>query len=495
MNSFDWKWRECLLAVSVTKRLVKFFDNERQFLNYQNYQEKKFQLLLIQELAIMARAMTTAKPGGVGNGITTVISDALHGSYFFVSAPAPADEQATRENSGTAVVVSVADAAIDEGRLKKVKRRKKKKKRGRTKRNRRPSDEKLDPIWSDVPVVVWDPLQMSPEENPPREPRSVAVAAARDRREGPSAAASQQLLIAVEETSSPGAAAAAEVPPPLVPRLIDGDVEVELTEEKGPQTPTPVLRDSDSSDGARAIVESVRLPDPSNTPLATSASIGNEMNQTEVQASSLQAESPPTTVEVAATIEVASQPIPKEDTENIPPAAAPGAGSTKQLTNEEGELDLEARNGTAAPPELPSHLKVLNFNFKEGVADDTINLVENDNQEENVIVVLPAEAGSSSEEDLARPPFVLLASTVAPSTTTTTTTTDAPTLPPTPSSATLFTRPTLPPASAGLLEVATPTAAAGSVAIGATVDPIRTGMKIIQSSTLFVPSSNPGKND
>ena len=32
MNSFDWKWRECLLAVSVTKRMVKFFDNERQFL-------------------------------------------------------------------------------------------------------------------------------------------------------------------------------------------------------------------------------------------------------------------------------------------------------------------------------------------------------------------------------------------------------------------------------------------------------------------------------
>ena len=54
MNSFDWKWRECLLAVSVTKRMVKFFDNERQFLNYQKKKNfssclsKSWQLWLAQ---------------------------------------------------------------------------------------------------------------------------------------------------------------------------------------------------------------------------------------------------------------------------------------------------------------------------------------------------------------------------------------------------------------------------------------------------------------
>ena len=206
---------------------------------------------------------------------------------------------------------------------------------------------------------------------------------------------------------------------------------------------------------------------------------------------SLQAESPPT-IELERPVTPASVPGPKEDAEKNPPHH----GSTKLPTDGGGKLG--ARNDTAAPPELPSHLKVLNFNFKEGV-DDAINVVESDNKEGKVLVVLPVEAGSSEDPysaDTARPPFVLLASTAAPSTTTTTTTTtEAPTLPPSPSSTTPPALPALPPAPAGLLGLAASTAAPGSVTTTATLDPIRTGMKIIQSSTLFVPSPNPGKND
>ena len=422
--------------------------------------------------------MTTAKPDKVGSGITTVISDALHGSYFFLSAPTD-NNAAKEENLGTAVIVGA-----DEGKLKKVKRRKKKK-RERAKRNRRPSPGKLgknaEPIGPDVvPVVVWDPLQMSPRENPPRQPRSAVVAAA----EGPPVAASQ-LLIAVEETSPVEVA-------PRVPRLIDDDVELEQSEGKGtvePFRPTPTPDLSVSSDGTAKIDESNPFDCLSNDPVPKS--IANKVDQTEVLASS-QAESPPI-VEVAATIQVASEPEPKEDPENNP--LAPSPVSTKLPLNEEAEF--EARNDTAAPsPALPSHLKVLNFNFKEGAVDDKTNAVENVDvgEEEKVLVVLPTEVGSEEEEssDLARPPFVLLASTAAPpTTTTTTTTTDAPTLPP--SSATPFAPPAVP---AELFGLAKPTAAAapGSVAT-TTLDPIRTGMKIIQSSTLFVPSPNPGKID
>ena len=440
---------------------------------------QKFQLLLFQEFTILAGAMTTAKPDEVGSGITTVISDALHGSYFFLSAPTD-NNAAQEENSETAVIVGA-----DEGKLKKVTRRKRKK-RERAKRNHRPSPGKLgknaEPIGRDVvPVVVWDPLQMSPRENPPRQPRSAVVAAA----EGPPAAASQ-LLIAVEETSPVEVA-------PRVPRLIDDDVELEQTEGKGTAmpfipTPTPKPDLSVSSDGTAKIDESDPLDGLSNDPVPKS--IANKVDQTKVLASP-QAESPPT-VEVAATIQVASEPEPREDPENNP--LAPSPVSTKLPLNEEAEFG--ARNDTAAPsPALPSHLKVLNFNFKEGAVDDKTNAVENVDvgEEEKVLVVLPTEVGSVEEasSDLARPPFVLLASTAAPPTTTTTTTTDAPTLPP--SSATPFAPPAVP---AELLGLSKPTAAAapGSVAT-TTLDPIRTGMKIIQSSTLFVPSPNPGKID
>ena len=526
MKSLDWKWRECLLAVSstyhqpISSHSQRYLENICCFFFFVGLLLKilyphvrcnlnirqKFQLLLFQDLAVLARTMTTAKPGGVGNGITTVISDALRGSYFFVSGPA--DEQAERENSRTAVQVNVADATMDEGRLKKVKRRKRKK-RGRTKRHRSPLPENLgrinaDPIWRDdsVPVVVWDPLQMSHEDSPPRGPRSVAVVDVDGQREGPAAAASQ-LLIAVEETSS------SEAPPPRVPRLIDdaADVEVSPNEKKEEKSPSllptrpPVLVLS-SDEGARPIYESDRLFNPSNNTLPTS--VGGETDQSEAGAS-LQAESPPT-VEVAATIEIASEPGSNEEPEVTSPLPD-DAGSTKLPGNEEGEPQLEVRKGTAVPPDLPSHLKVLNFKFKEGTADDAINanLVENDDEEAKVLVVLPAEAGSSSskkegarDSDSERPPLVLLASTVAPPTTTTTTTTttsEAPTLPASPVSAPVPAGFTLPTSSAALLDLTTQTGTPGSNATSTTLDPIRTGMKIIQSSTLFVPSPNPGKTD
>ena len=478
IGSFDWRWRESLLAVSVNFHAISVLDSLVEIAVPKH--GKKFQLLLLQEFAL---GMATADADGHENGITTVISDALQGSYFFVSEAT--DEKAAQEEEGNAFSPSAVEAAVEEGRLKKVKRRKKK--RGRTRRNREPSVDTSS--QGDGPDVVWDPMQMSQEENPPREPRSVAATATTD---GQLEDPGTELLIAVEEMSSPDSTGAS---PPRVPRLIKDFVEVDQAGEKGGVTPAlaPTPIPLDTSDRAEAIVESDRLPEPSNDLQPTIPD--DEIDQTEVQASP-QAESPPT-VRVAATIQVASEPTgPKEDAENNQVEAADSTSSAKLLADDDRkESDLGTPNGTAAPPELPSHLKVLNFNFKEGAANDTINVVENNNdEEEKVLIVLPAPAGSSSEEeigstDLARPPLVLLASTLAPSTTTTTT--EAPTLPPSQPSTTAAS----PPTSAGLLRLASPTAAPGSAATSTTLDPIRTGMKIIQSSTLFVPSPDPGKND
>ena len=58
MGSFDWRWRECLLAVSVNYHAVSVLGG------YLPNIAKKFQLLLLQEFALIARGMATAVADG-----------------------------------------------------------------------------------------------------------------------------------------------------------------------------------------------------------------------------------------------------------------------------------------------------------------------------------------------------------------------------------------------------------------------------------------------
>ena len=392
-------------------------------------------------------AKTTDKPDGSSDGITTVISDALRGSYFFVSAAAAKEQHATQDNSRSGL-------EFDDGKRKRRKRRKKAK---RTKRNHSgPPGEAAGETWNDgLATAEREPSHLSSSSiaGSPREPRR-AVEVLEEGEEGPAAAA--QLLIGVEETTSGAVEAAPNVPS-------DDYIENEAGSVGSGHSP-------------------VVPPFPS---------VGIKLGDAELQSppppSPPQQAEPPPTSEAAAVI---AFPLPA-----VAVAAAPEGqqrhgesssddGPTKLPTNE--EVEFEALNDTAAAvsQELPPHLKVLNFKFNEGVGG--VAKTEEEQEEENLLVVLPVEPGSwedADSDDSARPPLVLLASTAAPSTTTTTTEAAAPTTtappPPTPPTA--------------LLELATSTTPAPR-SFPTTLDPIRTGMKIIQSSTLFVASPDPGKN-
>ena len=379
-------------------------------------------------------SMTTAKPDG---GITTVISDALRGSYFFVSAAAAREQHAP-----------LSGLEFDDGRRK---RRRKRKKAKRTKRNHG------GPPAAGAAGETLAELSSSIASSQ-REPRR-AVEVLEDGEEA--AAATAQLLIGVEETSPAAVDAAA----PNVP-MDDDNAENEAESKRTTTTSGPVPL--------------------ANNPFPTA---GIKLDDAELQSPPQQQAEPPPTVEAAAGIAL---PLPA-------PSAPEGGqqrhgesnsdGPTKLPTNE--EVEFEARNDTAAAPqELPPHLKVLNFKFSEGgVGGHSADVAKGEDEhqeEENLLVVLPVEPGSGEDADsggLVLPPFVLMASTAAPPTTTTeaaatTTTASPPTTPSTPPTA--------------LLGLATSTPAPGS--FPTTLDPIRTGMKIIQSSTLFVASPDPGKN-